>query len=921
MSTEDTKGKNDLEDSIDIVDSAEVDTAEVDAAEETQLINQRFDKVINNESESVKHNLTGMYKDWFLDYASYVILERAIPHLNDGLKPVQRRILHVMKKVDDGRYNKVASIIGDSMKFHPHGDSSIGGALVQLGQKDLLIDCQGNWGNILTGDSAAASRYIEARLTPFAKDVLFNAKTTEWISSYDGRNLEPVTLPAKFPLLLAQGAEGIAVGLASKILPHNFIELIDCSISYLKGKDFELFPDFVTGGQIDVSKYNDGLRGGAVKVRAKIVKTDRTTLTIAEIPFGKTTSTLIDSIVKANEKGKIKIKKVDDNTAASAEIVIIIGTDVSADKTIDALYAFTDCEVSISPNCCVIHDNKPLFVGVKQMLRHSADNSLSLLKLELEILLKELREDWHSSSLEKIFIENRIYKEIENCDSWESVLETISKALEPYKSLFKRAINTEDIAKLTEIKIKRTARYNSFKQDEHIKCVEQGIEKTIYDIENIVSYTITYFKNILKKYGAGRERKTEIRSFGAIDASTVAVANAKLYVNRKEGFFGIGNAMKGDEYVCECSDIDDVIVFAKSGNYIITKVSEKAYFEKNIYYIGVFKRNDDRTIYNVLYSDGLKGSVNVKRCAIKGITRDKLYAITKGTEKSQIIHMSINPNGEAEVLKVYFTPRARLKKLIMDLDFSTVAIKGRQSQGNIFTRYSIHKIVLKEKGVSTLEGKQVWFDYDIMKLNNDGRGEELGEFIGDDKTVLFTKSNCFQTSGYDSSLYFPENLMFIEKYDVNRAYSVVYWDNTQKFFYLKRFICEDSDKLNKFIDDEDGSHMIVYSRDSFPQIRVSFGGNNANREEEIIDVEQFIGIKGYKAKGKRITTYKVDEIVFIEPLQKEVPSSEDIGEDNYTDEDMVLEQSLVDAVDAVDAVEETDEEILIKLNGIQGELF
>lgn len=877
------------------------------------VVNDRFDKVINSNGEDSKHTLTGMFQNWFLDYASYVILERAIPHIADGLKPVQRRILHAMKKSDDGRYNKVASIIGDSMKFHPHGDASIGGALVSLGQKDLLIDCQGNWGNILTGDSSAAPRYIEARLTPFAKEVMFNAKTTAWITSYDGRNNEPVTLPAKFPLLLAHGAEGIAVGLASKILPHNFNELIDSAIAYLKGKDFEIYPDFPTGGHVDVSRYNDGLRGGAVKIRAKINKTDRTTLTISEVPYGKTTSSIIDSIVKANERGKIKIKKVDDNTAANAEIVITIGTDVSADKTIDALYAFTDCEVSISPNCCVVKENKPYFIGVKEILRYSADHTVALLKLELEILLRELNEDWHSSSLEKIFIENRIYKEIEQCNSWESVLETISVALNPYRPLFKRDISSDDIIKLTEIKIKRTAKYNSFKEDEHIVSVEKNIEKTLENIENIISYTITYYKTIQKKYGADKVRRTEIRSFDTIDASKVAVANEKLYVNREEGFFGVGQQMSNNEYVCECSDIDDIIIFTKEGKYIITKVSGKAYFEKGIYYIGLFKRNDDRTIYNIMYRDGAKGSINVKRCAIKGITRDKVYDITKGEAKSQILHMTVNPNGEAEVLKIYFKPRPRLKKLIIDLDFSEIAIKGRQSQGNIFTRNPIHKIVLKEKGVSTLMGKEVWFDYDINRINNEGRGELLGEFSGDEKTVIFTKTNSYQTSGYDSSLYFPEDLLFIEKYDEQRVYSAVYWDNTQQFYYLKRFYCDDSDKLNKFIDDEDNSKLIVFSRDAYPQLRVTFSGKNESRPEELIDAEQFIGVKGFKAKGKRISIYQVGEIEFIEPLRKHI----DI-EFTPQSKDEKHEQEIIDAhgISEQDMEQQEDEP-----HNIQGELF
>lgn len=867
----------------------------------------RFDKLLVQE-ENAKHKLTGMYREWYLDYASYVILERAVPHLDDGLKPVQRRILHAMKKSDDGRYNKVASIIGDTMKYHPHGDASIGGALVQLGQKDLLIDCQGNWGNILTGDSAAAPRYIEARLTPFAKEVLFNAKTTEWMTSYDGRNQEPVTLPAKFPLLLMQGAEGIAVGLASKLLPHNFIELIDASIAHLKEKDFVLYPDFPTGGLMDASKYNDGLRGGAVKIRAKIIKNNSQSLTITEIPYGKTTTSIIESIIKANEKNKIKIRKVDDNTAENVEINITLGSDVSADKTIDALYAFTDCEVSISPNSCVIEEHNPKFLGVKEILARSAERTRELLKLEQEILLGELEEDWHHSSLEKIFIENKIYLSIESCTSWESVLETIDRELDPYRPLFRRTITQEDIIRLTEIKIKRTAKYNTFAADEHIRGVEKEIEQAKYNIEHITAFTIDYFTAIRKKYGKGRERRTELRSFDSIDASKVAVANAKLYVNREEGFFGIGNSMKNDEFVCDCSDIDDIILFTRTGKYIITKVSEKAFFEKDIYYAGVFKRNDDRTIYNVLYRDGLNGSVFMKRCSIKGITRDKLYDITKGTAKSQLLHLSVNPNGEAEVLKIYFKPRPRLKKLIVDLDFSQIAIKGRQSQGNIFTRYPIHKIVLKEKGVSTLTGKQVWFDSDINKLNNEGRGTLLGEFAADDKTIVLTKSNMYQTTGYDASLYFPEDMISIEKYDDQQVYSVVYFDVTQKYYYVKRFNCElTGDKLQKFLDDEDGSYTVAISRDDYPQLKIVFGGVNSNRPEELLDVEAFIGIKSPKAKGKRITTYQVKAVEFIEPLHKN---------DDEVEEPEETAAEEIDQQEEITATEETPH-----TKGIQGELF
>ena len=677
--------------------------------------------------------------------------------------------------------------------------------------------------------------------------------------------------------MLAQGVEGIAVGLASKILPHNFIELIDSAIAYLKGEEFLLYPDFPTGGMIDVARYNDGVRGGVVKVRAKITKIDKKTLAITEIPYGKTTSTIIESIVKANEKNKIRIKRVDDNTAENVEIQIHLGNDVSADKTIDALYAFTDCEVSISPNSCVIIDEKPHFIGVSEILRISTDRTKSLLGQELEIQLHELNEDWHMSSLEKIFIENRIYYKIEECTTWESILETIDRELIPFKSLFYREITTDDIVKFTEIKIKRISRFDTAKADEHIKSVEEEMQRVKYHIEHLNDYAIAYFERIKEKYAKGKERKTEIRSFGAIEATRVAVSNAKLYVDRKEGFFGIGAGMKKDEFVCDCSDIDDVIVFTRDGKYIITKVSEKAYFNKDIIYIGVFSKNDDRTIYNILYRDGAKGGIMMKRCAIKGITRDREYDITKGTPKSEIIYMSVNPNGEAEVLKVYFKPRPRLKKLIVDLDFSDLMIKGRQSQGNLFTRYAIHKIVLKEKGVSTLGGHNIWFDEDIQKLNTDGRGKLLGEFQGNDKTVVFTKSGSYYTAGYDVSLYFPEDLLFIEKYDSGRVYSVIYFDAEQNYYYLKRFVAEEGDRAQNFVDEAEGDKLIAITADKFPQLKVVYTEKHASRSEELIDVEQFIGVKGYKAKGKRITTYAVSSLSFVEPLEKEVPQAEEDG--------------------------------------------
>jgi topoisomerase-4 subunit A len=838
---------------------------------------EEHNRIARLTGESAKKvQISGMYKEWFLDYASYVILERAVPHLDDGLKPVQRRILHAMKRLDDGRYNKVANIIGYTMQYHPHGDASIGDALVQLGQKDLLIDMQGNWGNILTGDGAAAPRYIEARLSKFALDVVFNPKTTEWMLSYDGRNQEPVTLPIKFPLLLAQGVEGIAVGLASKILPHNFNELIDAAILHLKGKDFELFPDFPTGGYMDSARYNDGLRGGAVKVRAKIEKFDRKTLVIKELPFGKTTTTLIDSILKANDKGKIKIKKIDDNTAQNVEINIHLFPDISPDKTIDALYAFTDCEVSISPNSCVIYDDKPRFLGVKEILRISVVRTQNLLTRELEIRLGELEDGWHMSSLEKIFIENRIYITIEDCETWESVIETIDRGLNPFKHLLRREITRDDIIKLTEIKIKRISKYDGFKAEEQIKGIEAEMEEVKNHLANIVAYTINYFQQIKRKYGKGRERKTEIRSFDTIEATKVVVANEKLYVNREEGFFGTG--LKKDEYVGDCSDIDEVIVFLKSGKFIITKVQDKAFFEKGIEHIAVFKRNDSRTIYNALYRDGRNGAIMMKRCAITGITRDKEYDITKGTAGSQLLYFSANANGEAEVLKVFLKPRPRLRNLIMDLDFSQVAIKGRQSQGNIFTRYAIHKLQVKERIGSTLGGIKVWFDWDVFRLNNDGRGHFIGEFQSGERLLVVNKDGEYYISGIDPSTHFGDNILFLEKFDPDKVFSATYFDGEQGFFYLKRFTFEPTDKPQCFISNGGKSYLSEVNDDFYPCLQVNFGGKHSTREPEMIDVDEFIGVKSHKAKGKRISTFDIKSTKFVEPLQKVLP------EENLEDE-------------------------------------
>jgi topoisomerase IV subunit A len=828
--------------------------------------------------------MSGMYQDWFLDYASYVILERAVPHLDDGLKPVHRRILHSMKRMDDGRYNKVANIIGHTMQFHPHGDASIGDALVQLGQKDLLVDAQGNWGNLLTGDGAAAPRYIEARLSKFALDVVFNQKTTEWKLSYDGRNKEPVTLPVKFPLLLAMGVEGIAVGLASKILPHNFIELIDASIDYLQGRDFVIYPDFPTAGFIDVSKYNDGQRGGAVKVRAKIEKIDKKALVITEIPFGKTTSTLIESIIKANDKGKIKIRKIDDNTSANVEIVVHLLPGVSPDMTIDALYAFTDCEYSISSNTCVIINNKPSFMGVSSILKHSTDKTVELLKRELEIQLGELQEEWHMSSLEKIFIEKKIYRDIEECETWEAVIEAIDKGLKPYKKLFFREVTRDDILMLTEIKIKRISKFDVKKADEHIKSVETEIEEVKNHLKNLIPFAVNYYKQIKKKYGKGKERKTEIRNFDTIEATKVVANNAKLYINYKEGFIGTG--LKKDEFICDCSDIDDVIAIRKDGVYLITKVSDKTFVGNDILYAQVFLKNDERTIYNIVYQDGKDGPLYAKRCAISGLTRDKEYNLTQGTPGSKIVYFSSNANGEAEVIKIHHKPKARLKKLVFEFDFGQLAIKGKSSMGNILTKNAVHKISLKEKGLSTLGGRKIWFDDTVYRLNVDGRGLFLGEFSSDDKILVITKNGFFRNVGFDLTNHFEDNILIIEKFKPGKVYSTVYWDAEQQFYYLKRFVIEESEKPQCFINEDTASKLISLTEVEYPRFEIKFGGKNKDRENEIIEVAEFIGVKSYKAKGKRLTSYMVENINEIEPVinKESAPVNEEA-----TDSDQVVD--------------------------------
>ncbi|MFH0865625.1 MAG: DNA gyrase/topoisomerase IV subunit A [Bacteroidota bacterium] len=823
--------------------------------------------------------LSGMYQTWFLDYASYVILERAVPDLFDGLKPVHRRILQSMKDLDDGRYNKVANIIGHTMKYHPHGDASIGDALVQMGQKDLLIDTQGNWGNIYTGDSAAASRYIEARLSKFALEVVFNPKTTRWKSSYDGRNKEPVTLPVKFPLLLHQGVEGIAVGLASKILPHNFIELIDASIGLLNGQESELYPDFPTGGYIDVSKYNDGLRGGKVRVRAKINQVDKKILVINEIPFGKDTTSLIESIVSANDKGKIKIKKIEDNTAENVEIIIHLAPGVSPDQTIDALYAFTDCEVSISPNCCVIENDKPRFLGVKEILDVCTDNTVNLLRLELEIKKQELMEDLMFSNLEKIFIEKRIYRDIEECKTWEAVIKAIDKGLEPFKKKFYREITRDDILKLTEIKIKRISKYDTSKANEVIKSLESEMLKVENHLEHIVEYAIAFFNRIKEKYGDGSARKTEIRNFDTIEAVRVVATNQKLYVNREEGF--AGTSLKKDEYVCDCSDIDDIIVFRGDGTLIITKVSDKVFVGTDIIYINVFFKNDDRTIYNMIYQDGPRGNVMMKRFAVTGITRDKEYDLTRGTKSSKVLYFTANPNGEAEVITVHLRPKPKLKKISFDLDFSELAIKGRNSIGNIVTRHSVRKIILKGEGVSTLGDLDIWYDETVMRLNTEKRGKYLGAFSGDEKILTIMSSGEFKLLGYDLSTHFDEDMMIIEKFKPDVIVSAILWDGEQQKYYVKRFNVDANAKKASIIGEHPDSRLLFVFTDKLPRVEVMYTPvKNKHRGNDTINLAEFIGVKSYKAKGKRLTDYLVDLITPLEPITADEPEVPAVTEES-----------------------------------------
>lgn len=849
-------------------------------------------KPAGTSNDAVRHQLSGMYQNWFLDYASYVILERAVPHINDGLKPVQRRILHSMKRLDDGRYNKVANIVGHTMQFHPHGDASIGDALVQLGQKELLIDCQGNWGNILTGDSAAASRYIEARLSKFALDVVFNPKTTQWQSSYDGRNREPITLPVKFPLLLAQGVEGIAVGLSSKILPHNFNELCDAAIAYLKGEPFQLYPDFQTGGSIDVSKYNDGERGGVVRVRAKISKLDNKTLCISEIPYGKTTSSLIDSILKAVEKGKIKVKKVEDNTAGKVEILVHLAPGVSSDKTLDALYAFTDCEINISPNCCVIDNKKPHFLSVGDVLKKSTDNTLDLLRQELNIEREEKLEALHFASLEKIFIEERIYKDakFEQAENMDAACEHIDDRLTPFYPQMVREVTKEDILKLMEIKMARILKFNKDKADELIARLKGEIEEIDNHLAHITDYTINWYEGLKVKYGKNFERKTEIRNFDVIVATKVAEANEKLYINREEGFIGTG--LKKDEFVCNCSDIDDVIIFYKDGKYKIVRISDKLFVGKNILYVNIFKKNDKRTIYNVIYRDGKDGAYFIKRFNVTSMIRDREYDVTQGNPGSKIMYFTANPNGEAEVVKVALRPNPRIKKLILERDFSEISIKGRQSMGNLLTRLEVHKISLKHRGGSTLGGRKVWFDYDVLRLNYDGRGEYLGEFHSEDSILVVHKNGEFYTSNFDLNNHYDSDIMILEKYDPEKVWTAVLYDaDQQNYPYLKRFCFEQSTKRQNFLGENKQNELLLLTSEIYPRINVVFGGHDSFRESMVVDAGEFVGVKSFKAKGKRLTTFAIDKIEELEPIVREEPEeqTEEVDEAVNDSEEMVNE--------------------------------
>lgn len=814
----------------------------------------------NLESEETITKVTGMYRDWFLDYASYVILERAVPAIEDGFKPVQRRIMHSLKELDDGRYNKVANIVGHTMQYHPHGDASIADAMVQIGQKDLLIDTQGNWGNIFTGDSAAASRYIEARLSKFALDVVYNPKITQWQASYDGRKKEPINLPVMFPLLLAQGAEGIAVGLSTKILPHNFIELIDASIKHLEGKKFKLLPDFPTGGIMDATDYKDGVRGGKIRSRALINQLDKSTLVITEIPFGTTTTSLIDSILKANEKGKIKIKKIEDNTAAQVEILIHLPTGISPDKTIDALYAFTNCETSISPLGCIIENNSPLFIGVSEMLCRSTERTVQLLKSELEIQLDELEEQWHFASLERIFIENRIYRDIEEEETWEGVIAAIDKGLQPHIKHLKRPVTEEDIVRLTEIRIKRISKFDIDKAQQKIDALEDSIAQVKHHLNNLITYAIDYFKRLKKDYGAGKERKTEIRVFDDIEATKVVIRNTKLYVNREEGF--IGTSMRRDEYVADCSDIDDIIVFTEEGIMMVTKVSDKTFVGKGIIHVAVFKKKDKRTIYNMIYKDGLKGATYIKRFAVTSITRDKEYNLTTGAKGSKVIYFTANPNGEAEVVTVLLRQAGSIKKLKWDLDFADILVKGRDSKGNLVTKYAVKRIELKEKGLSTLKPRKIWFDDTVHRLNTEGRGDLLGEFTSEDRLLIIKQNGTLKTVIPEMTMHFDSDMIVLEKWEPKKPITIIYWEGEKELFYIKRFVVETPDKEEFLLTNHPKSYLEKVFTDYRPVAELVFAKERGKERKDNLEInlEEFIAVKGINAMGNQLTKEKVLEI-------------------------------------------------------------
>ncbi|QOW09493.1 DNA gyrase/topoisomerase IV subunit A [Kaistella flava (ex Peng et al. 2021)] len=848
----------------------------------------------NHQEESLR-KVSGLYKDWFLDYASYVILDRAIPSIFDGFKPVQRRIMHSMRELEDGRYNKVANVVGNTMKYHPHGDASITDAMVQIGQKELLIDTQGNWGNIFTGDSAAAARYIEARLTPFALEVVFNPKTTEWAKSYDGRNNEPIDLPVKFPLLLASGVEGIGVGLSTKIMPHNFNELIDASIAHLKGKKFQIFPDFITGGMLDVSNYNDGERGGRIRARARIIQKDKNTLCITELPFGKNTSDLIDSVIKANEKGKIKIKKIEDNTSDQVEINIFLANDVSPDKTIDALYAFTDCEIPISPNACVIVGNKPMFLNVSEILRQNTDHTVSLLKKELQIELHELQENWHFSSLERIFIENRIYHDIEEVKSWDEVIVTIDKGLKPHTTHLLRAVTEEDILRLTEIRIKRISRFDLDKFKENIKALEGKIEQVKYNLEHLIPYSIDYYANIQKKYGKGKERRTELRIFDTIDASKVAVANEKFYVNWEEGF--VGTSLKKDEYLFDCSDIDDIITFQKDGTMRVVKVEAKTFIGKNIQHVAIWKKNDKRTVYNMIYREGRDGPYYMKRFSVTGVTRNTDYKLASDKKGSEMLYFSANPNGEAEKVTVLLKPNARVRKNKIDIDFSELAIKGRDSKGNVVTKYIVKKVDLKEEGHSTLAPRRIWFDDTVRRLNADARGTLLGTFKGDDKILIVNSHGEAKLVSFELGNRFDDEYLILEKWKPEQPITCIYFDGEKQIYFIKRFLLENTTNVQPFMPSEHPKSFvesIIVSNNATAEITFA-KVKGIEKDPETINIDEFISVKGIKAIGNQFIKDKVKSIniTIPEPEEEiiEVPDpSENSG--NHEDED-IPEEGLI----------------------------